>query len=488
MKQEREAPPPWPLGLSRLTPYNYTPSSIEEKVVQSIETDVKQESSSLAPDKEPKAIYTTSKLTPYVSRPASVHQQPYPSPTPDIKQESPSDSPERKVKQESSRPSRLSSLTLTDDTLLGDVQQEGSVVSKSLPRGTRESSTSSSATPDSTPEPDDNNEHMIDSMAAQPLVDAEILRSYGPATKRLLLFDYDGTLTDIVTNPDTAVLSPTVLLSIKSLAEDRKNAVWIISGRDQIFLAKQFGNVSAMGLVAEHGAFIRYPGNHTWLNLTEQVDMSWKEDVLVACLHSMRRMTGSRIETKRAAVVWHYREADPRDAANEARELKTRLTRICAGNWPVEVIEGKCVIEARLDFINKGAIVQKLLNEFNIQNDKFPDFVLCIGDDVTDEGMPTSFSQRNISQLLCADMFRTLNMAHKDVNPDNMFAVTVGKERLHVTQAAWYLLEPRNVIENIMMLNQADLTNDVASNGSLKYDGVTHRGSNPLPIPRSYLL
>jgi len=85
-------------------------------------------------------------------------------------------------------------------------------------------------------------------------------------------------------------------------------------------------------------------------------------------------------------------------------------------------------------------------------------------------------------------MFRTLNNNHKDVNPDNMFAVTVGMERLQVTNAAWYLLETRNVIENIMMLNQADLTNDVAGDGLLMSDSVTHRGSNPLPVPRSYLL
>jgi len=385
MKQEKFTTPPVLPGTSRPTPYIYTPASIYEEVVQSSETDIKRGSPSPIPEREARPAFSTSRLTPYIYDPASLNKDFKQSTTPDIKQESPRTSPDREVKQESSEPLGLPSPSLRGDTLCGDLNVEVYTWMRQVEM--QDSSTPATITPNSTPEPEDTNEHMCDSMAAQPLLDAEILRSYGPATKRLLLFDYDGTLTDIVTNPKDAVLPPMVLFTIQTLASEPKNAVWIISGRDQRFLASQFGSVSAMGLVAEHGAFIRYPGQETWLNLTEGNDMSWKSEVDAVCQKAMKRTPGSRIETKCAAVVWHYREADPQDGAREARELRTRLNKVFASKARVEVIEGKCVIEARLNFINKGAIVQRILTEFEKEKEEFPDFVLCIGDDVTDEGM-----------------------------------------------------------------------------------------------------
>ena len=98
----------------------------------------------------------------------------------------------------------------------------------------------------------------------QPLEDANILAAYGLATKRLMLFDYDGTLTDIVDNPCDALLGEPVFDELRELASYPKNTVWIISGRDRNFLEKEPGRVAELGLVAEHGAFMRYPGATEW--------------------------------------------------------------------------------------------------------------------------------------------------------------------------------------------------------------------------------
>ena len=231
---------------------------------------------------------------------------------------------------------------------------------------------------------------MSDSIGAQPLLDGEILQVYGAATTRLLLFDYDGTLTKIVCNPDDAILPPTVYRSIESLADEPKNSVWIISGRDQEFLTREFGKHSLMGLVAEHGAFVRYPRTVGWLNLTEEVDMSWKSMLDPTFQNAVRCYPGSRVEEKRAAIAWHYREVDPSIAAEAASVVKKRLVSNPAGKWPLEIIDGKCVIEARLNFVNKGAVVRRLLREFYSREMQYPGFVLCVGDDVTDEGKLTA--------------------------------------------------------------------------------------------------
>lgn len=467
MKQEKELPTTIKQEISRVASQLRTPTSTPERALPPADTP------------------TGFSLASYIDKPTGIDRTDQNSTATKIKQESLSPTLDTKTPQETSDIATSRSLPPGLATWYGDLKNHvNEWVQKLEPQG---SPTPETVTPSTTPEPEGADEHMPGSMSALPLIDAEILRHYGPSAKRLLLFDYDGTLTDIVTDPEKAVLSPAVLISIETLAEDPKNAVWIISGRDQKFLVKQFGSSSALGLVAEHGAFIRYPRTEAWLNLTEGIDMSWKHEFNTACGKAIKRAPGSRVEMKRAAVVWHYREADPRDGVKEARKLKLRLKTALASKEQVAITQGKCVIEARLKSINKGAIVERLLAEFKNQKGTSPDFVLCIGDDATDEGKSWLFFC-DLLPLTALDMFRVLKNTRSEVNPQSIFTVTVGTEQLKVTNARWYLLEPRDVIENIMMLNQADLTKDDAGEGPLMADGVTHRGSKPLPVPRSYLI
>jgi len=108
----------------------------------------------------------------------------------------------------------------------------------------------------------------------------QLLSTYNAARKRLFMFDYDGTLTPIVHNPDAAIPTERVISTLEALAEDPKNAVWIISGRDQNFLGKYLGHISKLGFSAEHGSFMRFPGTTEWVNLADIIDMSWQEEVL----------------------------------------------------------------------------------------------------------------------------------------------------------------------------------------------------------------
>ena len=121
----------------------------------------------------------------------------------------------------------------------------------------------------------------VDSSVITPQLDrGKMLSQFRKASKRLFLFDYDGTLTPIVNNPGAATPSDRVIRTIKALVADNRNAVWIISGRDQAFLDEWVGNINALGLSAEHGSFIRYPGAKTWENLAEKMDKSWQNEVL----------------------------------------------------------------------------------------------------------------------------------------------------------------------------------------------------------------
>ncbi|MCJ1273872.1 threalose-6-phosphate phosphatase [Puttea exsequens] len=250
-----------------------------------------------------------------------------------------------------------------------------------------ESSSPEIATPDTSPDPQDEVKPDVAFHKARALLEAEMLKTYGPATRRLLLLDYDGTLTPIVSDPAAAVLAPTVREVLGSLAREPKNTLWIISGRDQKFLGEQFDDFASIGLVAEHGAFIRRPGEVTWKDLTKSTSMEWKLISLQTYETACNAIALSRVEEKKAAVVWHYRDSDQETANLMAKKMKRKLGKALA-KYPVEVTEGKCVIEARLDFLNKGSIVREILREFDSDRKQQPDFVLSIGDDVTDEGRP----------------------------------------------------------------------------------------------------
>ncbi|RDA89474.1 hypothetical protein CP533_3632 [Ophiocordyceps camponoti-saundersi (nom. inval.)] len=281
---------------------------------------------------------------------------------------------------------------------------------------------------------------------ATPMLDrALLLKQYRSAGKRLFMFDYDGTLTPIVREPSAAIPSERIIHALAMLAADKRNAVWIISGRDQDFLGHHLGHVPRLGFSAEHGSFMRHPGSDQWVNLAEKLDMGWQTEVMDVFQTYTDKVPGSFIERKRCALTWHYRLADPELGLHMSRECQAELGAGVACRWEVEVMPGKANIEVRPTFINKGEIAKRLVatyhkpraqkGEHGEVDDGEIGFALCMGDDFTDE-----------------DMFRSLNGASGPVlKSEGVFTVTVGAST-KVTLAKWHLLEPEDVIECVALL------------------------------------
>ena len=213
-----------------------------------------------------------------------------------------------------------------------------------------------------------------------------MITQYQSAKKRLFMFDYDGTLTPIVKDPNAAIPSDKVIRTLKALAADARNHVWIISGRDSAFLEEWMGHISELGLSAEHGCFLRRPGSDDWDNLAASMDMGWQKEVMDIFSHYTERTQGSWIEKKRVALTWHYRQADPDLGDFQAKACRKELEDRVMRNWEVEVMSGKANLEVRPQFVHKGFIATRLINEYGYASGEAPDFVLCSGDDQTDEG------------------------------------------------------------------------------------------------------
>lgn len=288
-----------------------------------------------------------------------------------------------------------------------------------------------------------------DTSDGTPSLDKGKARSrYMSSARRLFMFDYDGTLTPIVKDPNAAIPTDRVTRNLKALAADPRNSVWIISGRDQSFLEEWLGHITQLGLSAEHGSFLRYPNNDHWENLTETEDMSWQDKVLEVFQHFTERTTGSVIERKKIALTWHYRRADPDLGKFQAKECKKYLENTVGKQWDVEVMPGKANIEVRPKFVNKGEIAKRLVEAYGHGEGQAPEFVLCLGDDTTDE-----------------DMFQSLR--ESALPEESVFSVTVGASSKK-TLATWHLLEPADVISTIALLNGSTHSGAMGQDGAIE--------------------
>ena len=206
---------------------------------------------------------------------------------------------------------------------------------------------------------------------------AGILEHYHKSSRRLLLLDYDGTLVPFATIPQSAVPSPVLLRILHALSKEPGNEIAIISGREKLFLDQWFSDLN-LSLVAEHGAWIKEAGTHWQMAATAPIE--WKPKLKPLFERYVDRVAGSFVEEKDFALVWHYRGAESEPAKLAAQELKDHLLALTA-NIDVHVVEGNKTIEARVAGVNKGTGGLRLLAKESF------DFILCIGDDTTDEDL-----------------------------------------------------------------------------------------------------
>src|SRR5207249_10648800 len=117
-----------------------------------------------------------------------------------------------------------------------------------------------------------------------------LIKDYVGSEKRILLLDYDGTLSPFKERPETAVPGAILVAILNTISEDPRNNLVIISGRHKALLAKWFGSLN-IGIVAEHGARIREKGKE-WVPAAK-VESDWKAQDLPILKRCEDRLPGS---------------------------------------------------------------------------------------------------------------------------------------------------------------------------------------------------
>ena len=217
---------------------------------------------------------------------------------------------------------------------------------------------------------------------AQQLDIPKVCAAYRTAVKRLLLFDYDGTLVPLGNDPARTSPSQEVLRGLARLASKPENVVAVVSGRNSADLERWLGEVPKLVLGAEHGAVIRRSGPEGWCPLLKAApSTTWRASVLSILQEFTDRAPGSFVEEKEYSLVWHFRRVEPEFGTWLSGELRALLEGLLA-DTDARPIMGNKIVEVRPLWANKGAFTEHLLSEM-----PGCDFQLAAGDDTTDEDM-----------------------------------------------------------------------------------------------------
>lgn len=252
-----------------------------------------------------------------------------------------------------------------------------------------------------------------------PQRETDLVSSFRRAKHPVFLLDYDGVLAPHIRHPENAKPSRGIRNALEKLAQHDGAEVAVISGRSEDELTNWLGDLP-ISLIAEHGALIRSfmpPSGRVsrrklasadWERVTK-VSPSWQDDVLPILEKYAALTPGAHVETKRFSLVWHYRGASSYYAQKHLVILR-RLLRPYADKHGLGIFNGNKILEVKPLDVNKGTGVQTLLSRF--ANDISPtvDFILCIGDDYTDEDMfevlPTTAYTIKVGRGLTAARYR----------------------------------------------------------------------------------
>lgn len=240
------------------------------------------------------------------------------------------------------------------------------------------------------------------------------------ASHVLLFFDYDGTLTPIVSRPELAVLSPEVRDLLRGLAQKPTLSVGIISGRSLAEI-KSMVAVDGIYYAGNHGLEIDGPGLK-YVSREAETARALIKDLAGKLAAALGDIAGIIVEDKGLSLSVHYRLVKEGEEKAVADIFKS-ITGTLRDEGKIRITTGKKVFEVRppIDW-NKGKAVAKIAAEMKNALNLGQALTVYLGDDNTDE-----------------DVFKILRL------PEG-WSIYVGSENTP-SAAAYYLDSPSQVAE-----------------------------------------
>ncbi|CAB9521106.1 trehalose-phosphate synthase [Seminavis robusta] len=228
--------------------------------------------------------------------------------------------------------------------------------------------------------------------------------SYDVTTRRVIVLDFNGTI--VLKEPPGKYLKreilgtsgnkppPQVVDALACLCQDPRNTVFVVSGDSSENVINALGHIPRLGLAVSNGAKFSPPAQfgepRHWKTFDLGVDWDAVKRVALPVLSKYTaRSNGSFVKLTSFSIGWSYYSCDPEWGSLQASHLVLELESELRA-FDVRFVTLKGIVEVVPRKLNKGLIVKKLLRDTGVQHPEGIDFILCFGDDISDEKMFTS--------------------------------------------------------------------------------------------------
>jgi trehalose 6-phosphate phosphatase len=206
------------------------------------------------------------------------------------------------------------------------------------------------------------------------------LQALDLATERqpAVFYDFDGTLSEIVEDPDSARLVDGAADALTSLSA--ACPVAILSGRDLADVRERIG-LSGLWYAGSHGFELTGPDGTHHQNPEAAASIPVLAGAAADLADQLGHIPGVVVEHKRFGVAVHYRNA-ARDRVSEV----AAAVRTAGQRTALRVTTGREVIELRpnIDW-DKGKTLHWVLDYIRANEGAGPLLPIYLGDDITDE-------------------------------------------------------------------------------------------------------
>lgn len=222
------------------------------------------------------------------------------------------------------------------------------------------------------------------------------LQALGPPY--LLLFDYDGTLTEFGVRPEGIHLSARRRGMLESLVATPGVRVGIVSGRRIEDVRERVG-LPALLYAGLHGLEIEMPGwrwRHDGLGATREE----MHELVREAQEDVTSLDGVFIEDKGVSFVIHWRGATAA-AREEAEQALVRLVEpaLHAGRVRLQRGNGMCEVLPNVAW-NKGDALAWIERSLADPVSRRPPSTLFMGDDLTDEDAFAALGARGVTVVV----------------------------------------------------------------------------------------
>lgn len=199
-----------------------------------------------------------------------------------------------------------------------------------------------------------------------------------PERQPAVFFDFDGTLSEIVNDPDSARLADGAADALTSLSA--QCPVAILSGRDLADVRQRIG-LPGVWYAGSHGFELTGPDGQHHQNTDAAASIAVLAEAAATLADQLGDIPGVAVEHKRFGVAVHYRNA-ARDRVGEV----AAAVQSAGQRTALRVTTGREVIELRPDVDwDKGKTLRWVLDYIRDNEGSSSLLPIYLGDDITDE-------------------------------------------------------------------------------------------------------